>query len=491
MKNSRISTGIPGLDEILYGGFKPASSYLIVGGPGTGKTVLSLQFLNESVKRNAKCLLITFAEPEASLRRSAELFGWDISSVAFEDFTQIGGENGTAGEYSVFSPGEVESTPIWKRIYDALDRQDAECLVIDSVTFLRYLSTDEYQFRKHIQRLVNHLVQRQCLSLLLFDPTELNKENAMALAVDGVIVLTNEVSKNRVVEIRSLEVRKTRASSYMPGRHPYRITGRGLTIWPHRIEKLKKLAYDRKILTSGIDSLDKMLGGGVPSGTCTLVTGPTGVGKSSLGTQFLATAASRGLKSVIYTFEEGSASIMERCKAISIPLADRMEDGSMAVRDVNPLELYPDEFLQVLRDDVENNGVEIIMLDSLRGYNLAMEQFGNLIAHIQNIVNYIRSKKASIFLIYEQERLTGDLQLSELGVSYLADNVILVRFAEYNGEVLRVINCLKKRQGSFQPELRKFQIDENGITVGRKLGRLQGLLTGVPRSMDEERSSEA
>ncbi|PIP38266.1 MAG: recombinase RecA [Desulfobacterales bacterium CG23_combo_of_CG06-09_8_20_14_all_51_8] len=480
MKNERISTGIKGLNEILGGGFMPSSSYLIVGGPGTGKTVLSLQFLSESAKRKARCLLITFAEPEETIRRNAAVFGWDLSGITIVDFSKTAPEDLASGEYTVFSPSEVETEPVWKRIYQALEAHAPERLVIDSATYLRYLSTDEYQYRKQIQGLANQLSAKKCLSLLLFEPIELEKDNALALAVDGVLTLRNDISENQLAEIRTVEINKMRGSSFMSGRHPLRITRQGVTVWPHRIATLKKYAYERKHLASGIAGLDQMLAGGVHTGTCTLISGPAGAGKTTLALQFLITAAANGHKGVIYTFEEGLASMLERCNALSIPLEKRLEDGSLLVREINPLERYPDEFLEMLRQDMEKNSADVFILDSLRGYNLAMEAFGSVITNMQNIINYVRRNRASLFIVNEQEKITGDLQITDLGVSYVADNVILIRYAEVYGQVIKVINCLKKRLGNHQPELRELKITEQGLEVGDKLVNLRGLLTGVP-----------
>lgn len=482
MKDSRISTGISGLDEILNGGFFPQSSFLIVGGPGTGKTILSLQFIDEGAKRKASCLYITFAEPEEAIKRNSACFGWDLSSVVFEDFTKHINGPGPSEEYTVFPPAEVEKEPIWQRLYKAIDEHKPDRLVIDSATFLRYLSTDDYQFRKHIQRLVNYLSEKKCLSLLLFEPTELERETALALAVDGVITLHNEISQGRVVEVRTVEINKMRGSSFMSGRHPMRITAEGIVIWPHRIEKLKKYSYERSILSSGIAELDELLMGGIPAGTCTLISGPAGVGKSTLGLQYLSVAASKGLKPVLYTFEEGLASILERSRSLGMDLDSLLEKGALTVREINPLELYPDEFLESMRTDILKSKAQIVMLDSLRGYNLAMEEFGNLLANIQNIINFVRNENASIFLINEQERITGDLQITEHGVSYLADNILLIRYAESKGEVIRVISCFKKRLGSHQSDIRQFSITPKGIVVGEKLAQWRGLLSGLPTS---------
>jgi circadian clock protein KaiC len=480
MENSRVSTNIPGLDDVLRGGFLPASSYLIVGGPGTGKTLMSLQFAAGRAKEGEKVLYMTFSEPEKSIRQNAGAFGWDLTGIEFSDMTAESGATATNGEYRVFPPSEVEGKPLWKLIYQAVEEYKPDCIVIDSATNLKYLSIDEYQYRKQIQGLVNFLAGNNCLSLLLFEPSALDQELSVALAVDGIISLRNTISPGRVIEVRSLEVVKLRGSGYMSGRHAMRIAEDGITVYPHRIEKQPGNDVERVLLPSGIEAFDKMLKGGIHSGTCTLITGPSGTGKSSLGAHFLCRAASDGIRSVIYTFEEGSRSMLKRCRSINIPLEEHVNSGIIVIREINPLELYPDQFLELIRQDVATEDREIALFDSLRGYNLAMEQFGNLIANIQNIVNFTRSAGVTLFLINELEKLTGNLRLSESGVSYLSDNVILLRFAEYNAQVIKIISCLKMRFGNFDPDLRELRISEKGIEVGEKLSRLRGLLTGVP-----------
>jgi len=489
MKNQRVSTGIEGLDEIMKGGFVPASSYLIVGPAGSGKTILSLQFFNECARRKEACLYFTFAEPVEAIRKNTAAFGWDLTDIVFVDFTKLDHDDYLNGEYSVFPPGDVERAPAWQRIYKALEEHKPERVVIDSATFLRYLSIDDYQYRKQIQKLINHLAAIKCLSLLLFEPTELAQSTSIALAVDCVLSISNEITRQKVSEFRTLEINKMRGSSFLAGRHPLRISSNGITVWPHRVEQMKSIAFSRKILSSGVEALDTMLCGGVSSGTCTILSGPSGVGKSSLGAQFLATAAAGGLKGAYYTFEEGSASILQRANSIKIPLEKLIQKGTVLLREINPLELYPDEFLEILRTDIEKNGVEVVMLDNLRGYNLAMEEFGNLVANMQNIVNYIRRRPATLFLVNEVEKLTGDVQVTDSGVSYLSDNVLLLRYAEYNGEIIKLISCLKKRLSNFDPALRELKITGNGILVGDKLDYLRGLLTGVPTNSEPAKPS--
>ena len=176
---------------------------------------------------------------------------------------------------------------------------------------------------------------------------------------------------------------------------------------------------------------------------------------------------------------------MIRSRGIGVPLDTLLEAGTLKIVRLNPMEQYPDEFLGKVRDAVEHEGFELVMIDSLRGYQLEMEQFGTPLDHIRNLVHYLNRHGVTSFLINEVEYITGTLRVTEMAVSHLADNIILLRYAEYAGQVIKVIACLKKRLGNFQPDLRELHLTAQGIRVGEKLANLRGVLTGVPEYSDE------
>jgi circadian clock protein KaiC len=479
--DERMPTGIPGLDEAVHGGLITQNSYLIVGGPGTGKTILSFQWLLEGVRRGESALYITLAEPGGKIERNVRSFGWGLEGIEMVDLTPGVATSGSPeAEYQVFHPSEVERTPVWQGIYDAVEKHRPTRLVIDSITQLRYLSTDEYQFRKQMLALVAFLDACGCTSFLVFEPTEMERETSVALAVDGIIRLHRDVSPNRVIGLRSIEVQKLRGSDFMSGLHQMRIGAGGVSIFPHRIEKPGEARPGERRLATGITPLDDLLGGGLESGTTTIVTGPAGAGKSTLGMKFLTRSVAAGDPAVMYAFEESVPSIVKRCEGVGMPVREMLEAGTLSIVRVNPMELYPDEFLGMVRGAVEREGRRVVMVDSLRGYELAMEEFGTMVANISNLVTYLNGRGATTFLINEVENITGDLKATEFAVSYVADNIILMRYAEYNSRVIKIIACLKKRLGSFQPELRELHITSEGIGVSEKLENLRGILTGVP-----------
>lgn len=482
MADQRIPTGISGLDEVLHGGYIENQSYLLVGSPGTGKTVCSVQWLLDETPED-QSLFITLAEPFATIQRNMRSFGWDLSELDHVDLnpTETEAASQNLEEYNVFPPSEVERAPMWQNIQDAVEREAPDRVVIDSVTQLRHLSADEYQFRRQILRLVNFLRQQECTSLLTFESTELEREASVAHAVDGIIQLQMKVSPHRVTGIRNVQVQKLRGSGFMSGFHPMRISGDGIRIFPHHLEKPSDTRPGEVLLSSGDDNLDRLLGGGLESGTATILSGPTGVGKSTLGMQFLVEAAHEGQRAVFYTFEEAPRSITMRNQALGLSIEPLLESDMLRIVRVNPMELYPDEFLDMIRTAVEEEEREVVMVDSLRGYELAMEEFGSFVANIQNMVTYLNRKGVATILVNEIMKISGDLQATEFSISYVADTIVLLRRASYAGNIIKAIACLKKRHSSFDPSVRKLIISgEEGVHVAEELKELHGLLKGAP-----------
>lgn len=479
--SDRTPTGIPGLDEVLNGGLIPNHSYLLVGSAGTGKTIASLQWLLHGHDSGKKGLYITLAEPIDNIGRNVKSFGWNLDDLTIVDLNPLN-VDGTDGvqEYNVFSPSEVERAPIWEGIYEAILEHRPDFVVIDSVTQLRYLSTDDYQFRKQILALVTFLYRQGCTSFLTYEPSVLEDEVSVALAVDGILKLRMDVSPRRVIGLRSIQVEKLRGSDFMSGYHALRFTENGMRIFPRRVEQPGDVRPGKERLRSGIEGMDLLLGGGLESGTTTIISGPVGAGKTTLGVQFLSNAVRDGKRAALYTFEEAPTSVITRAEAIGIPVREMIESKLLRIARVNPMELYPDEFLFMLRKAVEYDGVEAVMIDSLRGYDLAMEEFGSPIANVHNLVTFLNREQVTTLIINEIEAITGDLIATDFSVSYVVDNVIILRYAEYQSRVIKVIACLKKRHGPMESSLREFRITEDGLEVSDTIKSLHGILAGAP-----------
>ena len=478
MSNNRLSTGIRGLDQLLDGGLLPAQTYLVRGGPGSGKTTLGFHFLSTGQRNGENTLLITLVETEEKLRRNATAMGLNIEEVPILDlnptpelFTQI-------QTYDIFSPAEVEREPITQRIIEQVESIRPQRVFVDSITQFRYLATDSFQFRRQVTAFLEFLVEQNATVLLSSEFSTQAPDEDLQFIIDGIINL--EFSP----EERSLNVSKFRGSEFFKGKHAMRLSARGMEIFPKLLPQAYGEELSMDVISSGIPEVDELLEGGLERATVTLITGPSGAGKTSLGMQFTKEAAGRGERSVVYLFEEAKETLLRRCESINIPVRAMMERGTLSVIKLEPLSLTPDEFANQVRSEVEEQGSRIVMIDSIAGYQLSFVK-QELTRNLHSLCKYLQSQGVTTIVINEVEAITGDFRVTELGISYIADNIIFLRYLEFQGGIRKAIGVLKKRLSNFEKTMREIEITRYGIKVGNPLTKLRGILTGTPELIDK------
>ena len=475
---TRLSTGVKGLDEVLLGGLPAGRIFLMQGRPGAGKTTLGLQFLLAGSSRGESTLFVTLSESEDELRQNAESHGWDLTGVHFLDI-RSGLEGGLAeGQYTIFHPADVELIPAVQRVYEAIEQYRPTRIVFDSLTQIRLLSRDTLRYRRQIVGLKTALLERGITALFLGEGSADNAPDAeVASIVQGVLELALGRGQEGLTR-RSIEVLKLRGTAYREGQHSLRIEQGGLRVFPRLLALEHGQNFRRDPMATGIASFDRMLGGGLDRGTCTLITGNAGVGKTTLCTTILAHAASQGVRSAVYTFDEGPAEILYRGEAIGLQLTDHVAAGLIQIQKVNPLILYPDEFAAWIRTEVEERGTQIIMLDSLNGYNQSMPDERFLNRHMHQLIGYLNRMGVTTLLVNEVSNIVGPFSATDFGLSYMADSVIVIRFYEYDGSIRRAISILKKRLSDHEKNLRDFEVTPQGVRVGDGLPNLLGILRG-------------
>jgi circadian clock protein KaiC len=177
---------------------------------------------------------------------------------------------------------------------------------------------------------------------------------------------------------------------------------------------------------------------------------------------------------------------MQRSEAVNIPVAKMRERGTLTVEEVEPLQVSPQEFAQKVRHQVEQEGADIVMIDGIAGYKLGLQgDEDELVTHLHAVNRYLKNMGVSVILIDEVANITGEFQATNVGISYLADNIVFFRHLEIRGEMRKVIGVLKMRTSEFERTLREFEITEHGITVGEPLTQLRGILSGTPEWIDE------
>ncbi|GCE04635.1 ATPase domain-containing protein [Dictyobacter aurantiacus] len=475
---SRLSTGVTGFDEILDGGLVAHRAYLLRGGPGSGKTTLGMHFLAAGVERGETCLFITMGEPEAEIRQNAQAFTSILDKMHFLDLSPSASFFTEMQSYDIFSPAEVEREPITQRIMSSVEELRPQRVFLDAMTQFRFLNPDDFQFRKQVLSFLRFLVEQGATVLFTSEGSVSSPDDDLQFMSDGVIHL------HFSPESRAISVSKFRGSDFQAGSHVMRLTDTGMRVFPRLLPQMHTQSFVQEKISSGVPEIDELLHGGIERGTISMITGPTGVGKTTLGLQFMKEAAGRGERSVVYTFEEIKETLLNRCEAVNIPVRTMQERGILSVIQVEPLRFTPDEFARVVRQEVEQQGSRIVMIDSISGYSLSLKGH-DLVEHLHALCKYLQNMGIAVLLINEVTSVAGEFKVTEFGLSYLADNIIFLRYLELKGEMRRAIGVLKKRLSNFERTIREIEISRYGIKVGKPLTDIQGILTGDLRFMGQ------
>lgn len=475
----KISTGIDGFDDVLGGGLPAGRMYLLEGDPGTGKTTLALQFLLAGQREGDRVAFITLSESRIELVASAASHGWSLDGLNIREYAATAQTLSGDGPVTMFPPSEVELPETVRHLTREIEALDPSRIVIDSLSELRLLAQDSFRYRRQLLELKLFFLNRQCTVLLLDDRTAGDRDRHVQSIVHGVIHL-EQLAPEYGSERRRLRLSKIRGTSYRGGWHDYLIRQGGLEVFPRLTASEHRTRAVRTPLPSGLDSFDALLGGGAQTGTSLLLLGPAGVGKTTLAVQFAVAAARRGQRAAIFTFDETADLLLERTVAIGLPVREFVEAGLIVVRQVDPAELSPGQFAHVIRDAVEQEGSEVVVIDSLNGYLSAMPNERQLTAQLHELLSFLGQRNIATILVFGQHGMMGGPMTSPVDTSYLADTIVLMRFFEIEGRVRKAVSVIKKRSGPHEDTIRELAIGPQGPVIGRALTEFHGVLTGVP-----------
>jgi circadian clock protein KaiC len=475
---TRIGTGVLGLDEILLGGLPSGQMYLLEGDPGTGKTTLAMQFIIAGVRQGEKTLYVTLSESRTELEGSAISHGWEVSELPIAEFIPAEASLSPEQQYTVFHPSEVELAETIQKLTQLIDQVKPDRLVIDSLSELRLLAADTMRYRRQLLALKHYFVGRDTTVLLLDDRTAEGSDMQLQSIAHGVFRL-EKIQRNYGVTRRRMEILKLRGSAYREGYHDYTIITGGLRIFPRLVANEHDTPFDAERLLSGLPALDAMFGGGINRGSSTLIMGPSGCGKSTISMVFASAAAARGDRTIVYAFDEVLRTAQDRAEALGMPVRRLIEEGSLAMSQVDPAELSPGEFASQIRHDVENNDTRVVVIDSLNGFMMSMPGEKDLHLHMHELLAYLNQKGVVTLLLLTQHGFIGSMQ-TEVDISYLSDTVILLRYFETEGEIRQLISVVKQRVGQHERTLRELRMADGAVHIGEPLSSFRGLLTGVP-----------
>jgi circadian clock protein KaiC len=475
------STGIPTLDDILGGGFSAGRLFLIEGIPGSGKTTLALQYLLDGVAHGERVLYVTLSESLEELDAVAASHGWSLEGMEVRELVPSEESLRPDEQYTMFHPSEVELSETTRSILVDVDRIRPSRVVFDSLSELRLLAGNPLRYRRQILALKQFFTGRNCTVLMLDDLTGADRDLQVQSIAHGVVRL-EQMLPEIGVERRRLVVIKYRGVQFRGGYHDYVIRKGGLQVFPRiSLRQVPRRLNER--IASGVPGIDSLLGGGLEKGTSTLLIGAPGTGKSTLASQFVASAAERGANAAMFVFDESLHTLLTRTAAVGIPLGRHVDDGRVFVQQIDPVELSPGELRHVICQQVEERRAEVVVIDSLNGYMNAMPEERFLVIQLHELLGYLGQMNVATLLIGAHHGLIGSQMIAPIEASYLADAIILMRYFEAEGEVRQAISVLKKRGGHHERTIREFGMDEHGIRVGPPLRDFHGVLTGVPTAL--------
>ena len=476
---STASTGITGLDHILSGGLPRDRLYLLEGDPGTGKTTAALQFLMEGVRAGEACVYVTMSENADELTAVAASHGWKLDGIDILELTPADVRLGEDEQYTIFDPSEVELSDTIRAVIDHVEQRNPARVVIDSLAEFRLLAREPIRYRRQILALKQYFVGRHSTVLLLDDRSGYQPDLQVQSISHGVLRLEYFVGEWGS-ERRRIQITKLRGVKYRGGYHDVKIETGGLRVFPRVVASDEIGSPTLASVLSGIEPLDTLLGGGLSTGTSTLILGPAGVGKTILASKYASVVSRSGGRSAIYLFDERRSTFLHRSVGLGLDMQPLLNNGTVLVRQLDPGQLSAGEMAAEICRQVEEDGVKLILIDSLNGYMNAMQEDKAVLLQLHELLSYLNYRDVLTLITVAQHGLVGDSVTSPLDISYLADTVILLRYFEAAGTVRKAISVLKKRTGAHEDVIREFKIRGNRLEVGEPLSEFRGVLTGVP-----------
>jgi circadian clock protein KaiC len=475
---TKLTSGVPGLDEVLGGGLSEYSFNLIAGAPGTGKTTLvqQIMFANSSPERRALYFTVLGEPPIKMLRYQQQFDFFDLEridrDIRFVNLSQEALAHDLA--------------TVLGSIVREVEAYSPSFVVVDSFrTVVRAAATEQgeraLEYQDFLQRLALHLASWQATTFLIGEyPTAELQDNPVFTVADGIIWLDQSVERNS--SVRKLHVVKMRGQAPMPGLHTMRITQAGVQVFP-RIMRHELVAGQPRVsvrLPTGVVGLDELLGGGIPRGDAVLVTGPSGSGKSVLATQFIAEGVARDEPGVIAVFEERPSSYVARAQSLGLDLEAMIGQGKLEIIYLRPLDLSVDEVLLEILAAVQRRGAQRLAIDSLSGFELALAPTfrTDFRESLYRLVGELTTTGVTVLMTMEVVESFASLHFSQQLVSFLADDIILQRYVELDGQLSKVLTVVKMRGSQHSKDLRTYEITERGLVVGKILRDYHGILTG-------------
>lgn len=473
-----LATGVPGLDVLLGGGLTEYSFTLIAGAPGSGKTTLAHQIMFALAGPERRALFFTvLGEPPLKMLRYQQQF-------SFFDMAKVGpciryvnlADDLRAGHF----------TGVLERIMREVEDFGPSLVFVDSfrsvVQTARAGNEGLSDLQQFVQELGSRMATWQATTFLIGEYSQADVEaNPIITVADGMLALSQAQEANAVV--RKIRVVKMRGQAHMDGSHTMRITDDGIRIYPRLLppladDRVPGVPVDRnpRRICTGTAGLDELMHGGLPQGHTLLVSGPTGAGKTIMGTRFLQAGAAAGEKGVVLYFEKGTARLRNG------ELADLVQAGHVTVVESRSLSLSVEELMDEMCIAIDRTGATRVVIDSLSeiGLFLAPEVRADLRVAVFRTLSVLAKRGVSAMVTVGMEDDYTRLSFSPDELCFLTDAVLSLRFVEYEGALRKFMTVVKVRGCDHSTDLREYVITADGVEVRPRAPYLNGIMVGRP-----------
>lgn len=479
VKIRQLATGVPGLDEILGGGLPEYSFNIIAGAPGCGKTTLAHQimFANATPERPALYFTV-LGEPAIKMLRYQQQY-------SFFDAAKVDGAIRFINLSQVVLDHDLGA--VLDAIIKEVEASSPSIVVVDSFrTMVRKSQnggSNEAELQGFLQRLALHLTSWQATTFLIGEYAEGEmRDNPVFTVADGLLWLNQSVERNSIV--RKLQVVKLRGQGSVTGLHTFRITEDGVQAYPRTFGLVGESGHvkGKRRLSTGIADLDKLLGGGVPEGDSVLLAGPSGGGKSILATQFIAEGLRQGEPGIVAVFEEIPAEYLQRAANLGFDFKKSQASGLLKILYLRPLDLSVDETVHEIIQSVKEIGCKRLVIDSLVGFEMALAPGfrTDFRESLYRMIGALTRLGVTIVSTVEIEEDFVSMDLSNFTVSFLADDIIRLRYVSIDGQLRKMLLVVKMRRSQHSIDMMGYEVTAHGVVIGQPLRGYRGLTSGIP-----------
>ena len=484
MSNTRCSTGISGLDDILQGGLPQGHLYLFEGEPGTGKTTLGIHFLLAGLAVGESGLYVTLSETGNELKEVARSHGWDLDAAGLEVFELVSPDQlGPEAEQTIIHPAELELNQTVQGVMARIEANRPKRVVFDSLSEMRLLAQDPLRYRRQVLALKHFFARHDCTVLMLDDLSASTGDMQLRSIAHGVVWLQQVVGEYGA-DKRFLRVAKMRGIGFRSGEHDFTLKTGGLEVFPRLVAAEHHKVFRPENVSTGNAAFDDALGGGLARGSNTLFVGPSGVGKTTTAIACVHAALRRGERAAYYLFDEGLGTLLPRAKTLGYDLQGYIDDEQFLLNALDPAEVTAGEFAARVRRSVEEDGARTVVIDSLNAYLQAMPGGKFLMLQMHELLTYLNQRGVMTILVLGQHGILGQGRI-DIDLSYLSDAVVLFRYFEARGNLLKAVSVAKSRTSKHASTIHEFRLGEQGVEIGVALTDFEGVVSGISRYAGE------